>query len=42
MAVARKKGDQAKEQGCEDCDPALPVETALPVKSDAHRSQPKT
>ena len=42
MAVARKKGDQAKEQGCEDCDPALPVETALPVKSNIHRSQPKT
>jgi hypothetical protein len=42
MAVARKKGDQAKEQGCEDCDPALPVETALPVKSNIHRSQLKT
>ena len=32
MAVARKKGDQAKEQGCEDCDPALPIETAPPVE----------
>ena len=41
MAVAREKGDQAKEQGGEDCDPALPVETALPVKN-IHRSQPKT
>jgi hypothetical protein len=42
MAVAREKGDQAKEQGGEDCDPALAVKTALPVKSNIHRSQPKT
>ena len=48
MAVAREKGDQAKENGCENCDPGLPVETALPaktalaVKSDIHRSQHKT
>ena len=41
MAVAREKGDQAKEKGGEDSDTALPVETALPVKSNTHRSQPK-
>jgi hypothetical protein len=35
MAVARKKSDQAKENGCEDC------ESALTVKSNIHRSQPK-
>lgn len=35
MAVAREKGDQAKENGCEDRDPALPI------KSYIHRSQPK-
>lgn len=33
MAVAREKGDQAKENGCKDCDPALTV------KSETHRSQ---
>ena len=36
MAVALKRGYQAKENGWEDCDPALPV------KSNIHRSQPKT
>jgi hypothetical protein len=42
MAVAREKGYQAKEQGGEDCDPALTVKTALTVKLDIHRNQPKT
>ena len=35
MAVAREKGDQTKEQGGEDCDPALAI------KLNIHRSQPE-
>jgi hypothetical protein len=41
MAIACKKGYQAEKKGCEDRVPALPDETALPVKSNIHRSQPK-